>query len=73
MTRHLMAHRRQREGQILAQLDAGPRSIPAMVQQMYAAIDPRLWPAAGRSVLAHLIDLGARGAVEQDGETWRRA
>ncbi len=73
MARHLMAHRRQREAQILAQLDTGPRSIAAMVQQMYAAIDPRLWPAAGLSVLAHLVDLGARGAVVQDGETWRRA
>lgn len=66
----LIAHRRQREGQILTQLGEGPRTIPAMVEQMYAAIDPRLWPAAGRSVLAHLIDLEHRGEVGRDGDGW---
>jgi glyoxylase-like metal-dependent hydrolase (beta-lactamase superfamily II) len=71
--RHLIGHRRQREAQILAQLAAGPRPVPAMVEQMYAAVDPRLWPAAGRSVLAHLIDLEARGQVRRDGESWRVA
>ena len=34
--------------------------------------DPRLFPAAGRSVLAHLIDLEARGRVRRDGEAWAR-
>jgi glyoxylase-like metal-dependent hydrolase (beta-lactamase superfamily II) len=69
--RHLIGHRRQREGQILAQLEAGPREISEMVGQMYASVDQRLWPAAGRSVLAHLIDLEARGRVERAGETWK--
>ena len=68
--RHLMGHRRQREAQILAQLAAGPREVPEMVGQMYASVDRRLWPAAGRSVLAHLIDLEARGRVVRAGETW---
>ena len=36
-------------------------AIPAMVKKMYVGIDPRLIGAAGRSVLAHLIDLRARG------------
>lgn len=69
--RHLMGHRRQREAQILAQLAAGPREVPEMVGQMYASVDRRLWPAAGRSVLAHLIDLEARGRVVRAGETWK--
>lgn len=73
-TRHLIAHRRQREAQILAQLEGGPIAIPAMVERIYAGIDRRLWPAAGRSVLAHLIDLEARQRVARTGEgLWTRA
>ncbi len=71
--RGLIAHRRQREGQILGLLAGGEMDIPAMVEQMYAAVDKRLWPAAGRSVLAHLIDLQARGDVLRDGDRWGRA
>jgi glyoxylase-like metal-dependent hydrolase (beta-lactamase superfamily II) len=63
--KHLMAHRRQREAQILGLLEAGPRTIPEMVEVMYASVDKRLWGAAGRSVLAHLLDLIDRGRVKQ--------
>lgn len=73
LVRGLIGHRRQREGQILRLLDSGPHTVPAMVERMYAGIDPRLFPAAGRSVLAHLIDLGHRGRVIGEGETWRKA
>lgn len=69
--RGLIAHRRQRETQILKLMGEGAHAIPAMVEQMYAAVDRRLWPAAGRSVLAHLIDLEARGLVRRDGESWK--
>ncbi len=72
LVRHLMAHRRQRETQILGQLEGGPQAIPAMVARMYAAVDKRLWGAAGRSVLAHLIALEARGIVALEGELWGR-
>ena len=41
-----------------------------MVPQMYKGVDQRLWPAAGRSVLAHLIDLERRGRVLRDEEHW---
>ena len=61
--RGLLGHRRQREGQILRLLAKGAMPIPAMVEKMYVGIDPRLFPAAERSVLAHLIDLERRGAV----------
>jgi glyoxylase-like metal-dependent hydrolase (beta-lactamase superfamily II) len=71
--RGLMGHRKQREGQILRQLGEGPRAIPALVAAMYGGIDPRLHGAAGRSVLAHLLDLEARGLAARDGEHWRRA
>ena len=69
--RHLIGHRKQRENQILKLLGDGPQAIPAMVAVMYAAVDKRLHPAAGRSVLAHLIDLQARGVVAEAGTEWR--
>jgi glyoxylase-like metal-dependent hydrolase (beta-lactamase superfamily II) len=69
--RGLITHRKQRENQILKLLGEGPHAIPAMVAVMYAQIDKRLHPAAGRSVLAHLIDLKARGIVAEAGADWR--
>ena len=41
--------------------------IPTMVNAIYANLDPRLLKAAGMSVLAHLEDLVARGAVATNG------
>jgi glyoxylase-like metal-dependent hydrolase (beta-lactamase superfamily II) len=63
----LKAHRLEREAAILASLSGGPRSVPEIVAQVYTALDPRLAAAAGLSVLAHLIDLAARGLVAEEG------
>ncbi len=71
--RGLIGHRKQREGQIMRLLGKGVGAIPEMVPQMYAGLDARLFPAAGRSVLAHLIDLRDRGLVLEEGEAWRPA
>lgn len=72
--RGLLGHRKQREGQILRLLALGPHAIPAMVERMYVGLDPRLTGAAGRSVLAHLIDLETRGLTARTGaEDWRLA
>jgi glyoxylase-like metal-dependent hydrolase (beta-lactamase superfamily II) len=71
--RRLIAHRRGREAQILDRLGAGVGAIPVMVETLYRDVDPVLHPAAGRSVLAHLIDLEARGRVRRDGDAWRLA
>jgi glyoxylase-like metal-dependent hydrolase (beta-lactamase superfamily II) len=71
--RGLIGHRRQREGQILRLLKAGTGTVPAMVERMYAGLDPRLNGAAGRSVLAHLIDLRDRGLVGAAGDAWKMA
>ena len=60
-------HRMQRERQILAQLAAGKSKIVDMVPAMYIGVDPRLFPAAGRSVLAHMIQLVKTGRVATDG------
>ena len=64
----LVAHRTEREGEILAALAPGPSTIPEIVRLLYAAVDPRLHPAAGRSVLAHLRELTAGGRVACEGE-----
>ncbi len=68
--RAIAGHRRQRERQILDLLEQEAQPIPAMVKAMYRGIDPRLHGAAGRSVLAHLIDLEARDRVWRDGDSW---
>ena len=61
-------HRRAREAQVLAALAAGPTTIKAMVPALYAAVDPRLHPAAAMSVLAHVLLLAKQGRVACDGE-----
>jgi glyoxylase-like metal-dependent hydrolase (beta-lactamase superfamily II) len=70
LTRSMLSHRKQRERQILRHIEKGEGSIPQMVGQMYRGVDPRLHGAAGRSVLAHLIDLEARGKVVRSDERW---
>ena len=64
-----LAHREERERQIIAELMAAGRldtdTTPgAIVKQVYADVDPALHPAAERSVRAHLEKLIADGMVE---------
>ncbi|MFB0873590.1 MULTISPECIES: MBL fold metallo-hydrolase [unclassified Sphingobium] len=75
LVRGMMGHRKQREGQILRFLERnGVSAIPDMVAEMYKGVDPRLYGAAGRSVLAHLIDLAGRGVAAPAGDgQWRMA
>jgi glyoxylase-like metal-dependent hydrolase (beta-lactamase superfamily II) len=65
---HYIRHRQQRETAILRQLAGGEADISSLVRAIYVGLDPRLVPAAGRSVLAHLEDLVARGRVATEGE-----
>ena len=64
---HYIRHRRGREDAILHRLGKGEADIPTLVRAIYIGLDPRLVPAAGRSVLAHLEDLAARGRVATEG------
>lgn len=73
LVRGMIAHRRQRERQVAELLADGVGRIDAMVESMYAMVDRRLWPAAGRSVLAHLLDMEGRGMVERKGDIWTLA
>ena len=61
-----LAHRRAREAQIVAALAEGPADPAALVRRLYADTDPRLWPAAERNVLAHLLALVATGRAAAD-------
>ena len=60
-------HRLLRERQVLDQLAEGPKPIKAMVETLYAGVDPRLHPAAARSLWAHLIHLVRTGRAAAEG------
>lgn len=62
-----IAHRLERERQVIEQLEAGLAHIKPMVAEMYRDVDARLHPAAAHSVLAHMIWLIEQGVAETDG------
>jgi glyoxylase-like metal-dependent hydrolase (beta-lactamase superfamily II) len=66
-----IAHRREREREVLDALAAGDRTPAEIVTRVYAEVDPALHPAAERSVRAHLDKLAGEGAVAAEGESWR--
>jgi glyoxylase-like metal-dependent hydrolase (beta-lactamase superfamily II) len=68
-----LAHRREREAQVLAALEAGDRTPAEVVARVYADVDPVLHPAAELSVRAHLAKLVAEGRVRatDGGERFR--
>jgi glyoxylase-like metal-dependent hydrolase (beta-lactamase superfamily II) len=61
------AHRQERIDQILGALQAGPARIGDLVPRLYADVDPRLHPAAARSMLAAMIHLVREGRLAADG------
>jgi glyoxylase-like metal-dependent hydrolase (beta-lactamase superfamily II) len=63
-----LAHRLEREQQILESLRQGASAIPQIVDRIYIGLDPRLKPAAGLSVLAHLLQLVKQNRVARSGE-----
>ena len=67
---HYIAHRHQREEQVVAALRSGARSLEAMVRQIYVGLAPALVPMARESVLAHLHKLEAERVAVRHGEDW---
>jgi glyoxylase-like metal-dependent hydrolase (beta-lactamase superfamily II) len=61
--RGLIDHRNARTSQILDRLRSGPQNIKELVAALYVGLDPKLFKAAGRSVLAHLDALVRSGSV----------
>lgn len=64
----LIAHRKNREATILAQLDKGPATVKELARFVYTDTPDHLLPAAERNVLAHLIDLLGKTRVRPAGE-----
>jgi glyoxylase-like metal-dependent hydrolase (beta-lactamase superfamily II) len=58
-----LLHRRMREQAIHDAIAQGATTIKAVVDRVYAGLDPRLVPAAAMSVLAHVEHLEERGLI----------
>lgn len=59
-----LAHREEREQQILSALREAPRSIDELVEVIYVEYPDDVRPLAARSVLAHLMKLAGEGRVD---------
>lgn len=66
-----LAHRRQREAEIMAAIRSGCHTIESIVEVVYAQVDSSLHPLAAKSVAAHLEKLMEEGAVVGDGRSVR--
>ena len=62
-----IAHRQERVDQILTALAAGPARIRDLTPRLYADVDPKLWPAAARSMQAAMIHLERLGQIAAEG------
>ncbi|HVE92365.1 MAG TPA: MBL fold metallo-hydrolase [Actinomycetota bacterium] len=65
-----IAHRLERETQVLDSLARGDTTIPRMVSRIYSEVPVHLHPVAELSVLAHLEMLEKAGRVRRQGEDW---
>lgn len=65
-----LAHRREREGRVMAALSSTPRSIGELVAPAYPDVPVELHPLAARSLLAHLLKLEQEGHARRTGELW---
>ena len=61
-----IAHRRDRETQILSSISKNSKTPSEIVDDVYIDLNPMLKTAATRNVLAHLIDLYERKKVSVD-------
>jgi glyoxylase-like metal-dependent hydrolase (beta-lactamase superfamily II) len=69
-----IAHRIERENQVLVSLADGATSAAAMRQRIYPDLDPRLHGAAEIQINAHLAKLAEEGRViESGGGVWEGA
>lgn len=63
---HLKAHRLKREAKIAAVMQAHPLgSLDDWLPLAYDDVDPRIWPVAKRSLLAHVERIVALGSMQQ--------
>jgi hydroxyacylglutathione hydrolase len=60
-----IAHRLEREAQIVAALGAGAETVPDVVARVYREVAPALHPVARLSVMSHLAKLEREGRVRR--------
>lgn len=65
-----IAHRLEREEQVIRAIAGGASSIGAVVETVYADVDTALHPLAARSVVAHLRKLETEGRAQRAGDQW---
>ena len=71
MVERLLIHRMERENKVYAALRRlRSATVEALLPAVYDDVPARMHPVASRSLLAHLIKLGAEGRVTQTGEHW---
>ncbi len=71
LVRGMLSHRAAREAAVLTTLARAPASTDALLATMYAGVDKALWPAARRSLLAHLLKLQNERRVASQGDGWQ--
>jgi len=65
--RDYIAHRLERERQLLAVLERGPATLAQIVREIYAAYPERLHAAAGQQMSHHLAKLEREGRAQASG------
>jgi hydroxyacylglutathione hydrolase len=60
-----LAHREEREAQILAALAAGAETVPEIVRRVYHDVPAALHEVARLSVTSHLVKLEREGRVHR--------
>ena len=68
--REYIAHRLEREAQVVAALRAGSRTPEAIVAHVYQGLKDSLVPLARESVTAHLLKLQQEGRARNDEDAW---
>jgi glyoxylase-like metal-dependent hydrolase (beta-lactamase superfamily II) len=71
LVRAYIAHRLDRELQVLDAVQSGHASVDRIVSALYPTLDASLAPAAAESVLAHLLKLRDEGRVAREGDRWQ--
>jgi glyoxylase-like metal-dependent hydrolase (beta-lactamase superfamily II) len=70
LLRQYLAHRLEREAQVIEALRAGAANPETIVEQLYRGVKERLLPFARESVIAHLVKLEREGRAGRDGDSW---
>jgi glyoxylase-like metal-dependent hydrolase (beta-lactamase superfamily II) len=70
LVRAMLTHRVGRESAVLGCLGDTPKNPASIVDLLYTELEPRIKPAAARSVLAHLLKLAGEGRAMELAEGW---